>query len=465
MATNVLATGPALAVQESSLQLQPNPATAVPEPDLEGALQEARAEYISRLAASRSHYENAVKVMPGGNTRSVLFNEPFPNFIKRGSGNRLWDYDSNEYIDLVGELTAGLYGHSHPLLKQTLLSTYENVGVNLGATSLEEVRYAELLCTRFPSVQQLRFCNSGTEANLYALSIAKHVTKKRKVICFAGGYHGGVLSFGHGVAPNTIDKDDWVLGTYNDVAGTVSLIENTPDVAAVIVEAMQGAGGCIPATLKFLQAIQSSAAKSGVLFILDEVMTSRLHPNGLQGKYSLKPDLTTLGKYLGGGLAFGAFGGREDLLAVYDPRNPDSLPHSGTFNNNTLAMACGYVALTEIYTPEVALKHNELGDYFRARLQSVSEGTKMVVTGVGAVLTIHFLTHGRQPVKAEDIDDHSDSGLKKLFWYWCLSHGFWITERGMLSIILGTTRDELESFVDVVSRFAQKHQSVLQLDV
>ncbi|KAH8891140.1 acetylornithine aminotransferase [Thozetella sp. PMI_491] len=399
--------------------------------------------------------------MPGGNTRSVLFNEPFPIFMKTGKGNRLWDYDGHEYVDFVGELTAGLYGHSNPILQKTLLSTYENTGVNLGATTVEEMRFAELICRRFPGLEQLRFCNSGTEANLYALSIARHLTGKRKVIAFDGGYHGGVLSFGHGIAGNTVDQADWVLGTYNHVEEVKELLETTPGVAAVIVEAMQGAGGCIPATVDFLKTIQDTAAKCGIIFILDEVMTSRLHPHGLQGKYSLDPDITTLGKYIGGGLSFGAFGGRASLLTAYDPRLATSLPHSGTFNNNTLGMNCGYVGLSEIYTPEVAIELNALGDYFRTELQEVAKYTKMVVTGVGAVLTIHFLDNGKAPSCGDDLHHHSVGGLKKLFWYWCLSKGFWITERGMLSLILGTTKVEVDLYVAIVKQFVQQHARLL----
>jgi glutamate-1-semialdehyde 2,1-aminomutase len=165
------------------------------------------------------------------------------------------------YVDFVGELTAGLYGHSNPLLKQALLSTYENVGINLGASTAEEVRFAEVICRRFPSIEHVRFCNSGTEANLHALGIARFSTGKRKVIVFEGGYHGGVLGFGHGVAKNNVDPGDWVLGTFNDVNGTEDLIRNTPGVAAVLVEAMQGSGGCIPASIEFLEAIQRVAAE------------------------------------------------------------------------------------------------------------------------------------------------------------------------------------------------------------
>lgn len=180
------------------------------------------------------------------------------------------------YIDLVGELTAGLYGHSHPRLREVLTSTFDQVGISLGASNTQEVDLARLICHRFPSIEQVRFCNSGTEANLYALSVARQVTGKRKVIAFKGGYHGGVLSFGHGIANNTVNRDDWVLGTYNDVEDAKRLIAGTPDVAAVIVEAMQGAGGCIPGSVEFLKTIQSTAKEVRAVY---STIPSAVHAN------------------------------------------------------------------------------------------------------------------------------------------------------------------------------------------
>lgn len=193
-------------------------------------------------------------------------------------------------------------------------------------------------------------------------------------------------------------------------------------------------------------------------------MTSRLHPGGLQAKFSLKPDLTTLGKYIGGGLAFGAFGGREDLLASYDPRNPTSLPHSGTFNNNTLTMAAGYAGLSQIYTNVANRELNMLGDELREALVRVTKGTKMVITGVGAILTVHFLSEGIVPVNASDIDRQSSPRLKRLFWFYCLENGYWVTERGMLALCLGTTEVDIIPFVALVERFLSEFRDHLRLE-
>ena len=227
------------------------------------------------------------------------------------------------YTDFVGEMTAGLFGHSHPLIREALLETIDTVGLNLGANNAKEGEYAALLCSRF-NLNRIRFCNSGTEANLHALAAARHFTNKRKIVVFAGGYHGAVLTFSGGhAAPNNVDLDDWIIARYNDVESAQEAIRKE-GVAAVLLEGMQGAGGAIPAHADFLKAVQHTAKECSVLFILDEVMTSRLSPGGIAGMLDLKVDLKIFGKYLGAGLAFGAFGGRADVMSVVSCPHPNS---------------------------------------------------------------------------------------------------------------------------------------------
>ena len=330
----------------------------------------------------------------------------------------------------------------------------------MGSTIAQEAAYAKLICSRF-RLEKVRFCNSGTEANLHALAGARRFTGKRKVVVFSGGYHGAVLAFWDGVQENGVDKDEWVIGRYNDVEGAKNLIEHD-DIAAVLVEGMQGASGCISGTKEFLLQIQESAKKVGACFILDEVMTSRLGPSGLQAIMGLSPDITSFGKYLGGGLAFGAFGGRGDIMAVYDPRSPNSLAHSGTFNNNTLAMHAGSCGLSKIWTPDVAVAFNKMGDQFRADLKVVMNGTKMSVTGQGSLNAIHFSESGMTAISCRE-DINEDWGLKDLFYMELLEEGFWITRRGMIALILGTPKSELDRFVAAVAAFLERHKSLVSL--
>lgn len=159
-------------------------------------------------------------------------------------------------------MTAGLFGHSNPVILDAIKTAIDQVGLSLGATTTQEVKFAEFLCSRF-GLERVRFCNSGTEANIHALAAARHHTGKRKVVVFRGGYHGAVLSFGHGVAANNVDVDDWIISRYNDVDAAKVAIQE-PGVAAVLLEAMQGSGGCIPATKEFLHAIQTSAREVSI---------------------------------------------------------------------------------------------------------------------------------------------------------------------------------------------------------
>jgi glutamate-1-semialdehyde 2,1-aminomutase len=376
-------------------------------------------------------------------------------------------------------MTAGLYGHSNPIIRDAIIRTVSEAGLNLGATTVAESQFAEQIRQRFPSIEQLRFCNSGTEANLYALSIARRATGLSKVIVFNGGYHGGILSFAHGVAENNVDRGDWIVGKYNDVEGVQTLISKYKGfAAAVLVEGMQGAGGCIPGTAEFLHAIQAATRENEMIFILDEVMTSRLAPGGLQSRVlspcdstPLKPDITTLGKWIAGGMTIGVFGGRRDLLSLYDPRavmdasgKRIQMSHSGTFNNNTLAMNVGLVALSTVYTAEACTALNNLGDWFRQGLQARCRGTRMSVTGIGAVCNVHFTPDVKTTgvTHVGDLEVETNGGeamLKDLFWYYAVRNGYWISRRGMLSLILGITRAELQGFLDMVEDFVKEHHA------
>jgi glutamate-1-semialdehyde 2,1-aminomutase len=345
------------------------------------------------------------------------------------------------------------------VIREAIISTFDNVGLSLGSTTIQERKHAQLICSRF-GLELLRFTNTGTEANLHALNGVKKFTGRRKVLVFCGGYHGAVLSFGDGqVAENNVDRDEWVIGKYNDVASAKSLIQTTPNLAAVLVEGMQGAGGCIRATKEFMHTIQQECKAAGVIFVLDEVMTSRIAPGGIQRLLDLKPDITTFGKYLGGGFPVGAFGGRADIMSVYDPRVPGALSHSGTFNNNTMTMHAGYAGLSHVYTDEVNFAFNAKGDEFRQKLDAVCKGTKLSFTGLGAMLAVHFSDDAPEIHSVDDIEERWD--LKDLFWMEMLEDGYWITRRGSIALILETPDEELERFIGCVGSFLQRHREIM----
>jgi len=275
--------------------------------------------------------------MPGGNTRSVLYHPPFPLTVVHGQGCRLRDADGHEYVDLLGEYTAGLFGHSDPVIRAAIDAALDQ-GWNLGGHGRMEARLARVICDRFPSIDLVRFTNSGTEANLLAIGTAVARTGRARVLVFEGGYHGGVLSFAGGGLPINAPHH-WVLGQYNDAELARALIaEHADDLAAIVVEPMMGGGGCIVGEPDFMQALRDGATETGAVLIFDEVMTSRMSSGGQQLRLGITPDMTTLGKYIGGGMSFGAFGGRRDLMEIYDPRRPDAV--SRTSSNSSRPSSC-----------------------------------------------------------------------------------------------------------------------------
>ena len=431
-------------------------ATTLANISMDAALAEARERFVAANPASLAAHVEATAVMPGGNTRTVLFHTPFPLAMARGEGCRLWDADGHEYVDLLGEYTAGLYGHSHPVIRAALDTALDG-GWNLGGHGVMEARLARLVVDRFPSVDLVRFTNSGTEANLLAVATAVAVTGRRRVLVFDGGYHGGILYFGGGGIPINAPHQ-WVLGRYNDADGAVALArQHADDLACILVEPMLGSGGCIPAEPAFLQALRDVATETGAILVFDEVMTSRMSAGGQQARLGITPDMTTLGKYIGGGMSFGAFGGARAIMDRYDPRRPDALPHAGTFNNNVLTMAAGVAGLTRLFTPAAADALFARGEALRSALNALSPGLPMQWTGLGSLLTVHF-QHG--PIRSP-ADVQGDAGLRELFFLDMLDRGFYLARRGMIALSLEIGEREMAAFQAAVREFVETRAALI----
>jgi glutamate-1-semialdehyde 2,1-aminomutase len=385
--------------------------------------------------------------MPGGNTRTVVHIDPFPLTIVRGEGARLIDADGHEYVDFLGEYTAGLYGHSHPAIVGAIRDALAD-GIALGAPNRYEGELAAEICARFPSVELVRFCNSGTEANLLAISLARIATGKPAVMVFAGGYHGGVFFFETADGSPINAPFPFVVADFNDADGAVRLLsERADDLAAVVVEPVQGSGGVIPGERAFLEALREASAAKGVLLVFDEVMTSRLSAGGMQQVLGISPDLTTFGKYLGGGLAFGAFGGRADLIARFDPTRSDALPHAGTFNNAVLTMAAGVAGL-RVYGEAEAAQLNALGDRLRDRLNGFSTANELefCATGYGSMIGFHFAPG---PIRRRS-DVPADAGLRTLLHLSLLERGYSYGRRGFVALSLPLDEDDVDGFAAAV---------------
>ena len=427
--------------------------------DLEAALAEARDIYTTARPQSAAAHEAARAVMPGGNTRTTLFYTPYPTAMKSGQGCYLEDVDGNKYLDLCGEYTAGLFGHSDPRIQAMLHQVIQN-GISLASVGENEAKLAAILCARFPALELVRFTNSGTEANLMAVAAARAHTGRSKIIAFRGGYHGGVMSFVTGGsvvnAPFSV-----TLAEYNDLPGTLALIrEHAADLAAVLLEPMMGSGGCIPASREFLAGLRDATREVGAMLIFDEVMTSRHTAGGLQKLQGITPDLVTLGKYIAGGMSFGAFGGRADVMSVFDSHKPGALVHSGTFNNNVLSMSAGMLAMGEIFDDSAAEALRKRGDGLRDALNAIcaKHGVAMQFTGIGSMVQPHFrLGLILRPYTASAQED----GLRELFFLDMMKAGIYIARRGMVALSLPVGDAELARYIAAVEEFCASRKPLM----
>jgi glutamate-1-semialdehyde 2,1-aminomutase len=378
----------------------------------------------------------------------------------KGEGAEVIDLDGHRYVDFVGEYSAGLFGHSDPRIIAAIDAALDT-GIAMGAPTNYERVLAALLCERFPALDQVRFCNSGTEANLMALMTACAVTGRRKLMAFRDAYHGGVIKFPAGSCELNVPFD-WVLSDFNDIEGTAALIrEHRDELAAVIIEPILGAGGNILGNREFLNMLRERTQEVGALLIFDEVKTSRLGAAGVHGMLDFTPDLVTLGKYIAGGMPTGAFGGRANLMARYDPRHGQGWNHAGTFNNNVCSMAAGCVALGEVYTPARAAEFLDWSEAFRESLNRMfgERDVPMYANGMGSIIAIHF---SREPTKAPSHITAGCQSLRPLLHMEMLLEGVAICKRGDFFLSLPMTDAHLNKARGALGNFIDKHKLLIE---
>ena len=407
---------------------------------------EKRREFAARNPESARLHDEARRVLPGGHTRASIAHEPFPLTFVRGEGSVLTDADGHEYVDLLGDFTAGLFGHSETRIFDAAQDAMRTLA-SVGGVHPYEARLAQLMSARF-GLERVRFTNSGTEATLMAITTARLATGREKVLIFDGAYHGGVLNFARGATWNV--PFDYVVAEYNDLPGTADLIqEHGADLAALIVEPMVGAGGCIPAEPDFLRGVFDAARAAGAVRIADEVMTSRHGRSGLAAILGAASDLRTYGKWIGGGFSFGAFGGAAALLDQFDTHRPNAVPAGGTFNNNVATMAAGCLTVGELYTAETAEAHTERGERFRVDVAGVlaRHALPVTVTGYGSMLALH----GDTPE------------LQELLFLGLYERGIYTAPRGMVNMSLPLTDAQLQAALaaldDTLAELAQSSPS------
>ena len=390
------------------------------------------------LDKSAQLFERMARVMPAGSTRTTTYYPPFPVAIDRGDGYRLWDVDGNEYIDLLGNYTALVHGHAAPAIVAAVEAALRSGSAHPAPLRLQ-AELAERICARVPAIDKVRFTNSGTEAVMVAVRAARAVTGRDRVVKAIGGYHGSWEQVAGGSS-----EDQEVGGSQADlgpgvpapVARMLSFVrfndighlEETmtavgSEVAAVLLEPVQG-HGIEPGTESYLRRALELAREHGAVSILDEVITMRLHEGGVQAKIGVSPDITTLGKVIGGGLPVAAAGGRDDVMAIYDPRNEPFIEHHGTFNGNALGMAAGCASLDLLTQAEID-RINGLGD-------RLADGLAQQLSGTGLDLT---LTH-----VGSLLNLGGDAAAVSAVHRAALEEGLYIAPRGMMCI--STPMDE-----------------------
>lgn len=426
---------------------------------LDEALAAAEARFVAANPRSRARHERARAVLPGGHSRQTLYYKPFPLTVARGEGARITDLDGHEYLNLVGDFAAGLYGQHNEPIRAAVRATLE-AGLSLSGPNTHEVELAELISARIPSMQQLRFCNSGSEACLFAAQLARHATQRPALLVFSGCYHGGFMTYGANSTPLSVPLP-LVKATYNDVSGTRELLRaHASDLAAVMVEPMIGAAGCIPGSPEFLSMLREETRRIGALLVFDEVMTSRLAPGAVQGLRGITPDLTTLGKFWGGGFSFGAFGGRRALMQHLDLQAGGALSQGGTFNNNVMTMAAGLVGARDVYTPEVCRSLNAKGDALRTSLNELGRtlGVPFQATGIGAALATHW--HDAAISEPADVEA-ANSPRRRLFHLELMERGHYIAQRGTINLSLPMQDGDLAGFLQTTRDFLVRHAGIL----
>ncbi|KAK6346575.1 hypothetical protein TWF696_006697 [Orbilia brochopaga] len=403
-------------------------------------------EFVASNPLSKAAFERARDVLPGGNTRSVFNSLPFPLVLKSGEGCSVTSLDRRTYTDFISDFTAALYGHSNPVIYDAL-NEVSTTGFALGGVMEKEAELGEIIRGRIPSMKKIRFCNSGTEANMYALATAIIFTGRKKILAFDRGYHGGTISFPDKGNPLNIPHD-FVVGKFDNIEETRPLITN--DLAAIIVEPLQCAGGVRPASKVFLEYLRKAADEVNAILIFDECVTSRLHYNGMQGLMDITPDMTVVGKYMGGGFPFGAFGGRDDIMNLYDPYihgAEKSLFHSGTFNGNVFTLTAA-IAASKLVTRDALDRLNALGDRLRISAQDILQAsgfTSISFTGHGSEIGVHF--HGAEAAI-----------VRECFFYFLLKHGFMIGFRGFICLNLLHDDESVDRILECIRQFVKDYQ-------
>jgi glutamate-1-semialdehyde 2,1-aminomutase len=434
------------------------------------------ARYLELTPKSKARWQEAAEYLPGGDSRNSIFWDPYPIFVTSASGCHVVDADGVDRLDFINTMTTMILGHAPPPVMGAVKEQLDR-GVAYNAPNEHQIRLAKLLCDRVPSFDLVRFTNSGTEATLNTIRAARAFTGKNKFAKVEGGYHGthdavtvsvrvDVKKAGEAQQPKAVAAsegladgilDQVVVIPFNDTANARRILEdNKHQLAAVIVEPVMGSVGMIPGTAEFLTMLREFTEENGIVLIFDEVISFRVAPGGSQQYYGITPDMTSLGKIIGGGFAVGAFGGRQEIMELYDPTKGPKVSHAGTFNANPVTMVAGAVTLENL-TPDVYRDLAELTELLRQGIRRVCSDLEVPVqvTGLGSLFGIHFT--GQPIVNYRDIAAE-DAALRGHVFLGLMNEGILMASNlvGGLSTALG--EEEVNTFVEALKSVLERQR-------
>jgi glutamate-1-semialdehyde 2,1-aminomutase len=427
--------------------------------------------YPDPNSSSQKMYNRALASLPGGNTRTTVFMKPYPIYAARGEGCRVWDLDGNAFIDCINNFTSQIHGHAHPALIEAATAQLA-LGSAFGMPTESEVELAELLAARLPSVDQVRFCNSGTEAVMMALKVARAHTGRPKIAKCEGAYHGSYdyaevsldptpeawgrnapvsVAYAKGTPDNVLA--DVLTIPFNDTEAAVSLIrEHGRELACVLVDPMPNRAGLAPADQVYLEALRKITREIGALLIFDEVITFRVGYRGAQGLWNIEPDLTTLAKIIGGGFPVGAVCGAKEFMAVFDPRGgKPALPHGGTFSANPVTMRAGIAAM-ELLDEAAFARLDAMGQAVRSGIDAAFRRHNVPgrTVGLGSLLKVHFADRPVRDYRSA-YPTEEEAARQAVFNRALLNRGVLAAGNGLMALSTPMTDADIDAIIDAAS--------------
>ena len=431
--------------------------------------------YMEKFPASRERHEKLINYIPGGATRSLSYFKPYPIHIESGKAAFVFTHEGHKLLDVTNAYGAIVHGHGDPDIVKAVQEGITK-GSQYSTPTDGQYKLAKLLCERIPGFERVRFVNSGTEATMFALRAARAYTNRDKIIKMSGGFHGTHDCVAASTKKNVITAgipkgmtEDMIEVPFNDFQAIEKAVkENSDQLAAVIMEPFLGAGGIVLPAKGYLEHVRKVTQENNVLLIFDEIFSYRVNTGGCQKLYGVTPDLTTVGKVIGGGLPIGVFGGKEEIMNIFcHEKTAAPLYHSGTFNGYETLMQAGYAALSK-YDEKAVAYINNLGDRLqKGLLQSFKEnGLNIQSNHIGSLLNIHFvneaITTSEQVLKSEE-------QLHTLMHLSMLNRGVFSIPRGLFILSCAMTEDDIyfliekidETFKELLPLIQEKYKHLL----